>query len=213
MPGRPVQAKIYQYGRCNCRRSTDGVPRRPKAQAALALINGTMIDGTGAHAVSNGALLLGGDRILAAGSLPRIKIPAGVATIDVQGGTILPGFINAHVHTAYNETLLKTWAQSGVTTVRDLGAFVHYSDELFRKRDGLCAVPECARLTAVGNFINVSGGYPEAFWGGYILSADSPVAARQQVNRLIDAGAGPSRPITCSKIRTRISTYPNGKSP
>jgi len=35
----------------------------------------------------------------------------------------LPGFINAHVHAAYNWWKLKTWAKGGVTTVRDLGAF------------------------------------------------------------------------------------------
>ena len=49
--------------------------------------------------------------------------------------------------------------------------------------------PKCARLVAVGSFINARGGYPKAFWGGYPVEITSPEEARQAVNKLIDDGA------------------------
>jgi len=60
----------------------------------------------------------------------------------------LPGFINAHVHQGYNEQNLQTWAQGGVTTVRDLGAFS--SDDLFARRNALLKDSLNARLVTAG---------------------------------------------------------------
>ena len=67
----------------------------------LALVNGTLIDGTGAEPVPDAVVLIAGDKILAVGSQEMIKVPEGVRTVDVGGTTILPGFINAHVHYAF----------------------------------------------------------------------------------------------------------------
>ena len=83
----------------------------------------------------------------------------------------------------------KAWAKGGVTTVRDLGAFGPYTYAKFVTRNTLRANPKCARLFAVGSFINVKGGYPIAHWGGYAVTISSPEEARQAVNKLIDDGA------------------------
>jgi imidazolonepropionase-like amidohydrolase len=159
------------------------------AETTMALFNGTLIDGTGAEPVPNGAVVIQGERILAAGPRKKIKIPTNADKINVQGGTILPGFINTHVHDAYNEWNLKAWAQGGVTTVRDLGAFGPYTPTLFATRNALRAIPECARLVAVGSFVNVKGGYPIVYWGGHAVTVTSPEEARQAVKMLIDDGA------------------------
>ena len=165
------------------------------AESTLALINGTLIDGTGAKAVPEGAIVIIGNRIIASGSRTQVQIPTNAQMIDVQGGTILPGFINAHVHGAYYyyaETLLKAWARGGVTTVRDLGdirPYSPYSKQLFKTRDRLNAIPKCARLVAAGKFVNVKGGYPIAYWGGNAITITSPKEARKAVNMLIDDGA------------------------
>ena len=47
-------------------------------------------------------------------------------TIDLSGYTVLPGFIDAHVHVAvddntFKEDAIRAWAHNGVTTVRELG--------------------------------------------------------------------------------------------
>ena len=159
------------------------------ANATLALINGKLIDGTGADVVPNGGVVIQNGRILVAGPQTQVKVPAGAKIIDVQGRTILPGFINAHVHTAYSAWKLKSWAKGGVTTVRDLCAYGPYTRARFVTRDTLNANLKCARLFAVGSFINVKGGYPIAYWRGHAVTITSPEGARRAVNRLIDDGA------------------------
>jgi len=160
-----------------------------RADDTLSLINGILIDGTGADAVPNGAVVIQNGRIIAAGPRTQVEIPANTNIIDVKGRTILPGFINAHVHAAYSAHILKAWAKGGVTTVRDLGAFGPYTRAKFVTRDTLNANPKCARLFAVGSFINVKGGYPIAYWGGHAVTITSPEEARRAVNKLIDDGA------------------------
>jgi imidazolonepropionase-like amidohydrolase len=155
----------------------------------LALVNGQLIDGTGAEAVPDGAVLIEGHRIQAAGARVNVAVPAEARLIDARRGTILPGFINAHVHAAYDEPALKAWAQGGVTTVRDLGASGPYDPGVFDTRDVLRATPGCARLIAAGPFVNVVGGYPIVYWGGDAVAIVSPEDARQAVNQLIDDGA------------------------
>ncbi|NTU75939.1 MAG: hypothetical protein HGA86_07440, partial [Anaerolineaceae bacterium] len=90
---------------------------------SLALVNGTLIDGTGSEPVPDAVVLIRDGKILAAGPGAEVAVPDGFEIVDLQGGTILPGFINAHVHGAYDLEKLETWASEGVTTVRDLGAW------------------------------------------------------------------------------------------
>jgi imidazolonepropionase-like amidohydrolase len=159
------------------------------ADTTLFLSNGILIDGTGADAVPDGAVVIRDGRIVSAGPRTQLAIPANANIIDVQGGTILPGFINAHVHAADSAWTLKAWAKGGVTTVRDLGFFGPYTRTRFINRDTLNANPKCARLFAVGWFINAEGGYPMAYLGGRVVAVTSPEEARQAVNNLIDDGA------------------------
>ncbi|MDJ0781366.1 MAG: amidohydrolase family protein [Desulfosarcinaceae bacterium] len=155
----------------------------------LALINLTLIDGTGAPPVPDAAVVIHQGRIQDAGPRGQVEIPQGVARLDMGGGTLLPGFINAHVHGGYRADVLTGWARGGVTTVRDLGALGIYSANLFKIRDTLCANPRCAQLVAVGSFINVTGGYPIAYWNGFAVTVDTPADAEREVNRLVDDGA------------------------
>ncbi|HUX34519.1 MAG TPA: amidohydrolase family protein [Gemmatimonadaceae bacterium] len=103
--------------------------------------NGTLIDGTGAAPVPDGAVLLKDDRIDAVGRLASLRRPDGAITeIDAGGGTILPGLIDTHVHaTVQLEGMMKAaitpfslnfyltlaylrrTLDAGITTVRDAG--------------------------------------------------------------------------------------------
>ena len=165
-------------------------PREGKEQplnqvsASLVLLNGTLIDGTGSEPVFDAVVVIDGERITAVGTRAQVSIPANTPIIDVQGASILPGFINAHVHQAYDREALEAWAQSGVTTVRDLGIVGsgnNYSD-LFDFRDELSQDPRYARLVAVGPMITVPGGYGR-------LPITSPMDAQQTVNALLADGA------------------------
>jgi imidazolonepropionase-like amidohydrolase len=88
--------------------------------APLALVNGSLIDGTGAPPLADAAVVVRGDRVVDAGPRTAVSIPAHASVVDVTGSLILPGFINAHVHEAFDASRLRTWAQAGVTTVRDM---------------------------------------------------------------------------------------------
>ncbi|HEX8694733.1 MAG TPA: amidohydrolase family protein [Longimicrobium sp.] len=57
-----------------------------------------LIDGTGAAAVQNGVVVVTDDRIVAVGRQGSVAEPAGARVIDLGDATLLPGFIDAHVH-------------------------------------------------------------------------------------------------------------------
>lgn len=155
----------------------------PPIEATLALVNGTLIDGTGGKPLPDAVLLIDGERIVAVGSRAELAVPEGARMIDVQGDTILPGFINTHVHDAYDEERLKTWAYEGVTTVRDEGLL--YSSPTFTEalelRDAFAEEPRYARLLSAGYMLAPPEGY-----GGYYL--ESPEDARQKVAYGIEQG-------------------------
>ena len=149
---------------------------------ALVLVNGTLIDGTGSDPIMDAVLIIQGDRILKVGSKEAIKIPRGTNVIDLEGATILPGFINAHVHFAFDEENLKEWAYGGVTTVRDEAIVSSKTlDSLMKWRDEARQNPEYARLISAGYMMTVQGGYGDLF-------VASPDDARQQVFNELDAG-------------------------
>ena len=154
---------------------------------SLAVINGTLIDGTGFDPVKNAVLIIQGERVVAVGPRSSIDIPAGAQIIDAQGATILPGFFNAHVHGAYNEEKLAAWAQAGVTTVRDLGA-----RQWPPSREMLDRVEKdnrYARLISGGIFITPPGGYPIAVFGGNGKTIHTTEEAPSAVNEMLDQGA------------------------
>jgi imidazolonepropionase-like amidohydrolase len=153
----------------------------------LALVNGRLIDGTGADPLPDAVVLIGGDRVVAAGPRAAVTIPPEARIVDMQGATILPGFINAHVHQGYSASNLEAWAQGGVTTVRDLGSSPR--DELFAQRDALLEDNRHARLVAAGPIVTVPNGYPMVPWGGPGLAVTSPEDATAKVNHLLDVGA------------------------
>jgi imidazolonepropionase-like amidohydrolase len=155
---------------------------------ALALVNGTLIDGTGADPVPDAVLVVQEGCVAAVGPRAGVTIPENTESIDVQGATILPGFINAHVHASYDEETLTAWAQGGVTTVRDM-ATGQPPEEAFAFRDGVRDKPQYARLVAAGPMVTVPGGYPIARWGVDSITVTSPEDARQKVNQLLDDGA------------------------
>ncbi|MFW5417588.1 amidohydrolase family protein [Nocardiopsis sp. CNT-189] len=69
------------------------------SQDTIVVRNGAVIDGTGAGPRPDWAVVVRGGRIDWTGpaaELPRIG--AGHRVLDARGGTILPGFIDAHVH-------------------------------------------------------------------------------------------------------------------
>src|SRR5699024_1563776 len=103
--------------------------------------NGTMIDGNGGQPISDAAVLINDNVIEEVGKLSEMAIPEErVAEVDAQGGFILPGMIDTHVHLLmeieamekqlttpfsyqfYNAAQnMRRTLDAGITTVRDAG--------------------------------------------------------------------------------------------
>ncbi len=84
----------------------------------LAIVNGTLIDGTGAPGVPDSAVLIAGDRILAAGPRSEVDIPPSSTILDARGKSLLPGLWDMHAHFQQVEWG-PIYLAAGVTTVRD----------------------------------------------------------------------------------------------
>lgn len=66
------------------------------------ITNGQLIDGTGAAAIPDAALVFTDGRITYAGSREAApEISPTARRIDAQGGTIMPGLVEAHFHATY----------------------------------------------------------------------------------------------------------------
>lgn len=173
---------------------TSNKQKKETTAKPLALVGGVLIDGTGNDAVPDAVVVIRKGKIIAAGKSESIEIPGNAEIINLNGAAILPGFINTHVHYAYDSQTLKAFAQAGVTTVRDMQD--SNPDRLenwswFKERDRLLEDPYNSRLLSVGPMITVPGGYP-IYLGDELEKAaivNSPEEARRITKKLIDAGA------------------------
>src|ERR1700741_4042434 len=86
----------------------------------LAIVGGTLIDGTGGAPVTDSAVVIEKGRIVAAGPRSFVKIPHGATKIDARGKTVLPGLWDMHAHFEQVEWG-PIYLAAGATTVRDCG--------------------------------------------------------------------------------------------
>ncbi len=140
---------------------------------------GTLIDGTGSAPVKNVLIVVEKGRITAVGK--NVEIPADHRLIDLSGQTVLPGFIDAHVHLVgrhigegedWENSAVRDLPQEGAirgvrnarltleagfTTVRNVGAD-HYSDIALRNMIDEGVVPG-PRMLAAGHSLGITGGH------------------------------------------------------
>jgi imidazolonepropionase-like amidohydrolase len=84
-----------------------------QSKPVTAIRAGVLIDGTGAAPVRNAVIVVQGDRITAIGS--GVAIPKGAKVVDLSSETVLPGFIDAHVHLIGRLIGDGDWQHSGIT--------------------------------------------------------------------------------------------------
>src|SRR5271163_4900217 len=145
----------------------------------IALVGGTLIDGTGRDPVPDSVVVIEKGRIVDAGPKSRVKIPSGAQKVDARGKTILPGLWDMHAHFEQVEWG-PIYLAAGATTVRDCGnefEFIVAVRDAIRNGRGLGP-----RLLLAGL---VDGTSPRALG---IQRVDSPADAHAWVNRYNDAG-------------------------
>jgi len=172
-----------------------------------------LVDVENGATIPDAAIIVRGNKIIAAGKKADIKMPEGATHIDLAGMTLMPGLMDMHVHLSSDaeasflgsmgnsvprQTVIavknagKT-LMAGFTTVRNLGADGY---SVIGVRDGINAGDIVGpRIFAVGHSIGVTGGHcdnnfapPEKkdVSGGV---ADGPWAVRAKVRENIKYGA------------------------
>ena len=80
----------------------------------IAIVGGTLIDGTGRAAVTDSVVVISGGRFQEVGKRGEVTIPQGAEVIDAKGKTILPGLIDGHCH--YRDWMGEVYLAYGVVT-------------------------------------------------------------------------------------------------
>ncbi len=179
------------------------------------LYHATLIDGTGRDPISDAAVLIKDDTIVAVGPKAEVPLPQDdkVDAIDLHAATILPGFIDCHVHvtseafgtqdpyaTPFTYRILKTaqyakaTLDAGITSVRDAGGADRGIQRAFD--EGLIAGP---RTQISVTMLSITGGHGDAHSAllGYPLKnplmvdgvCDGIEGVRKKVREVIRAGA------------------------
>ncbi len=131
----------------------------------------------GRRLIADGAVLIRGGKVVRVGRLADLRGQT-VRRVALENATILPGFIDLHVH---EET--PHLVRAGLMTVRNLGEPL---SSLRPPRDR----PGKLRRRGAGPIVSVPGGYPGTIWGRSIhIDVRSPAEAEQVVDRLVDRGA------------------------
>jgi imidazolonepropionase-like amidohydrolase len=160
----------------------------PAAPPALAVVGVAVFDGGGGPPVPGRTVVAAGGLIERVGPAGETVPPAGASVIDGAGATLLPGFVDAHVHLDFYPPAQVL--AGGVTTVRDLG----WPAGRLAALRAQAAAPGAAspRLLAAGQIVTVPGGYPtRAPWAppGTARPVDGPAEAVAAVAELAEAGA------------------------
>jgi imidazolonepropionase-like amidohydrolase len=152
---------------------------RPEARGAIALVGGTLVDGTGREPMPNSTVVVVGGRIVAAGPSGSIRVPNGTQRVDVRGQTIVPGLWDMHAHVMQVE-----WAPmylaTGVTTVRDMGNEIDFELPL---RDAIRSGRAIGPTLLLAGLVDGPG--PDAFG---TVTASTPDEGRAIVRRYHDLG-------------------------
>src|SRR5215831_709411 len=64
----------------------------------IAIVGGTLIDGTGRASLTDAAIVMQDGRFVAVGKRGEVLLPQGAEVIDAKGKTILAGLIDGHCH-------------------------------------------------------------------------------------------------------------------
>ncbi len=117
-------------------------------QSILVLVNGTVIDGTGAPARANAVVEITDGRIGRVSEAGDYQIPEGADVFDMTGKWLLPGLIDTHTH------LLDSGSLYTSPDDYDLTARVPHAEERRRIRERMPATLAsylCSGVTTVAS--------------------------------------------------------------
>jgi imidazolonepropionase-like amidohydrolase len=147
--------------------------------STIAIVGGTLIDGTGAAPVPDAVVVIHKGRIVAAGSRSKVKIPKHVNVVDAHGRTILPGLWDMHAHFEQVEWG-PIYLAAGVTTVRDCGNEFEFITAV---RDAIAQGRGLGPRLLLAGIVDGTGTYTLG-----VARVDTPEQARSWTDRYHAAG-------------------------
>src|SRR5688500_14129459 len=185
------------------------------ADGTTLIANGQLVDGTGAAAVPDAALVIWDGRIAYAGPAAGApEVPRDAQKIDARGGTIMPGLVEAHFHPTYFNvaaledldikypveyvTLLaacnaRLALECGYTAARSGGSL--FNIDVWLKKaieNDLTPGPRLAasgrEICGVGGLMDWNPDYRKIGMEGLVLPINGAEAARAAVRKLVKDG-------------------------
>lgn len=90
-----------------------------RAESALIIQGGTLIDGNGGPPAENATIVIESGRIKDIQTSALSSVPADATVIDAKGKFIIPGLQDFHVH--YRDWMPPLYINEGITTIHDIG--------------------------------------------------------------------------------------------
>jgi hypothetical protein len=144
----------------------------------IAIVGGTLVDGTGAEPITDTTVIVRGSLICAVGSRIGTPVPESATVLDARNRTVLPGLIDLHQH-SLDEWDKALFPQRGITSIRFAGgkqsSILHLRDRI---RSGETIGP---RVFSVGPTIDC----PPTARPQSALVINNPAEAMVEAERLI----------------------------
>ncbi len=168
----------------------------PAGAETTILKNVTVIDGTGAPALPDAAIVMTDGKIAWVGPVSGLKAPKDAKVEDLSGKFVMPGIIDSHVHVGMMHDVtqdekyetpqnvqadLKQYAAYGVTTVQVLGTDKDFVLEMRNQQRK--SRPTVARIFSAGQGAVIKGGY------GGLVGVTEPIATPEEGRKLVDEQA------------------------
>jgi imidazolonepropionase-like amidohydrolase len=153
----------------------------------VAIVGGTLIDGTGRPPVNDAVVVFQEGRIREVGRSGEASVPPNAEVVDAKGKTILPGFIDGHCH--YRDWMGEIYLAYGVVTCPNISN--NPVDWIIAQREGVRnGSIRGPRVWAAGNVID--GPPPEGIGGlrrqRTSIIVENEEEARKAVRMLAEKG-------------------------
>ena len=162
------------------------------SSGVIVLSHVRVIDGTGAPALENQAVIVRQDRIEWIGDASTATMPKEARVLDLSGESVIPGLVGMHDHMFYPAgegifhempvSFPRLYLAGGVTSIRTTGSIEPYTDLQIKEQIDRGQIP--------GPHMHVTGPYLEGpgSWSPQMTELKTAQDAEATVNFWVDRG-------------------------